>query len=272
MPEIPEIETVRRQLAQNIFGKKIIKIKGEREKTFNLPLDEVVDLLQDTVTTQVIRKGKVIVLQFNKPLSLYFHFMLDGFVKFLKPGEEWDKKYQLMLEFSTGERLYFCKMYLGYIHLEETTDLDQIEEIAELGPDLIVDQLSLEEFKEMLQSRRKMIKPLLMEQDFIAGIGNTYSNEGLFRAGIIPDKKASNLSNEEIERLYQELLQLLNEAIEEGGVGDTFFSSDDRLTGGFRDNLRVSYKEDEPCPICGQPISYQKIGGRNAFYCENCQS
>lgn len=271
MPEIPEIETIRRQLAQNIFGKKIVQVDLQREKTINVKKNELIDHLMNTTVTQVARRGKIIILQFNQPISLLFHFMLEGYLRFLLPDEEYEDKYQLMLEFNTGERLYFCKMYLGYIHLEITTDLESIPEIAELGPDPTDANFVLTQFQEMLKSRRKMIKPLLMEQDFLAGIGNTYSNEGLFLGGILPDRKASKLSPKEMEKLYHELRSVLERSTDLGGVGDVHFSSDDTLTGGFIPELKVSYREGEPCYVCGTPISYEKIGGRNAFFCTVCQ-
>ncbi len=271
MPEIPEIETVRRQLEATIVNKQIKLVEITREKTFNVPIEEVLHHLEKTTVTRILRRGKIIILQFNQPISLLFHFMLEGYLKYLNPTEEFEKNYQLMLEFTTGEKLYFCKMYLGYIHLEMTTDLDQITEIQELGPDPLDIDFTAAKFQQMLTRRRKMIKPLLMDQDFIAGIGNTYSNEGLFLAGILPDRKASELQTGEIQKLYSKLRQILRESINLGGVRDTAYSSSDQLTGGFTPELKVSYREGEPCYVCGTPISYAKIGGRNAFYCTVCQ-
>lgn len=271
MPEIPEIETIRRQLAQNIVGKKIVQADLQREKTFNVKKDELINHLMNSTVTKVIRRGKIIILQFNQPISLLFHFMLEGYLHFRRADEDYTDKYQLMLKFATREQLYFCKMYLGYIHLEKTTDLEAIPEITELGPDPTDANFTLAQFQDLLKSRRKMIKPLLMEQNFLAGIGNTYSNEGLFLGGILPARKASELVPKEIEKLYHELRNVLADSTEMGGIGDVPFSSNDTLTGGFIPKLKVSYREGEPCYICGTPISYEKIGGRNAFFCTVCQ-
>lgn len=271
MPEIPEIETVRRQLIHYTSGKRIIGIDVQREKTLNVPTGELVHELSDATITTVLRRGKILILRFNHPVSLVFHFMLEGYLKFLRPEETWDKDYQLLLRFATGERLYFCKMFLGYIHLEHTIDINTIPEVMELGADPLAPEFSYERFHEMLTSRKKMVKPLLMDQNFLAGIGNTYSNEGLFLGGILPGRKAGSLKAEETRKLYESLRDLLQRSIVKGGVGDIPVASDDTLTGGFTPELQVSYRENEPCFVCGTPISFEKIGGRNAFYCKVCQ-
>lgn len=271
MPEIPEIETIRRHLEQSILKKGIVDIELTREKTFNYPKEKIYQYLSHTQVTKVLRRGKIILLQFNRPLTLLFHFMLEGYLQFIQPQEIFNEKYQLMLKFITGEKLYFCKMYLGYINLETTLDIKQIPQIKELGPDPISRELTVQQFQKMLSERRKMIKPLLMDQDFLAGIGNTYSNEGLFKAGILPDKKANRLNPEETTKLYHELRSLLQRATQMGGVGDKPFSSTDQLTGGFIPQLKVSYRQGQPCYICGTPISHAKIGERNAFFCKRCQ-
>jgi len=275
MPEIPEMETLRQHLLANCINKKVIQIKTIREKTFNLPLGQINNLLENRTITNVLRKGKIIIIQFDNNSSLYFHLMLDGFLKFTQPNEKLNPdlqdKYQLRLNFASQEKLFFLKMYLGYIKIIQTLNQMDIPELAELGPDPIANHLSLQDFKTMLIKKRKMIKPLLMEQNFISGIGNTYSNEGLFLGQVLPNRKASELSEKEVEKLYYQLNILLKEAIKQGGTGQIPFSSTDKITGGYRQKLKVSYREGEPCFVCGNPITYQKIGGRNAFYCHFCQ-
>lgn len=271
MPEIPEIETIRRQLEAHLSGKLITQVEVLREKTFNVPTEEVIGTLLDSTVTTVLRRGKILILQFDRPVTLIFHFMLEGYLQFLYPDEKMEKGYQFMLKFSTGEHLYFCKMYLGYIHIEKTAEIASVPEIAELGPDPLSPDFTYEMFHSRTTGRKKMIKPLLMEQDFLAGIGNTYSNEGLFLAGILPDRKANRLQPGETERLYHSLRDVMGRSIALGGVNDVPFSSDDRRTGGFIPELKVSYREGEPCCLCGSPIAFEKINGRNAFFCRVCQ-
>lgn len=277
MPEIPEIETVRRLLHQHTTGKTVAEIAVEREKTLNVSSAELTNHLHHATVQDVLRRGKIIIMQFTSPehstspVWLLFHFMLDGYLKFLLPTEEMEKNYQLMLQFTTGERLYFCKMYLGYIHLETTPSLEQVPEIAELGPDPLAPEFSAANFFALLHKRRTMIKPLLMDQNFLAGIGNTYSNEGLFLAGILPKRKANSLSEAESSKLHHELRAVLQRSIELGGVNDMTFSTADRLTGGFIPELKVSYREGQPCYVCGTPIAFLKVNGRNAFFCPVCQ-
>lgn len=275
MPEIPEIETVRRLLHQHTTSKTIAEVTVEREKTLNVSSANLTNHLLGGTVTDVLRRGKIILMQIGRPdqppVSLLFHFMLDGYLKFLLPHEEMEKNFQLMLRFATGERLYFCKMYLGYIHLEVKPNLEQIPEIAELGPDPLAPEFTAADLFLLLHKRRTMIKPLLMDQNFLAGIGNTYSNEGLFLAGILPKRKANSLSEVDSSKLHHELRVVLQRSIDLGGVNDVTFSSDDRLTGGFTPELKVSYREGLPCYVCKTPIAFEKVNGRNAFFCPVCQ-
>lgn len=195
MPEIPEIETLRQHLLANCLNKKVIQLETIREKTFNLPLGQINNYLENRTITNVLRKDKIIIIQFDNNSSLYFHLMLDGFLKFTQPNEK-------------------------------------------LNPDL--------------QDKYQL-------------------NEGLFLGQVLPNRKASELSEKELEKLYYQLNILLKDAIKQGGTGQIPFSSTDQITGGYRQELKVSYREGEPCFVCGTPITYQKIGGRNAFYCHICQ-
>ncbi len=122
-----------------------------------------------------------------------------------------------------------------------------------------------------MSKRKGMIKPLLMDQKFIAGIGNVYSNEILFCSRILPDRKVSQISSVELTKLYHCLQSILRQATAWGGVYDIPFSSADTTTGNYTSHLQVAYRTGEPCTQCGHPIKTKQVGGRNAFYCPKCQ-
>jgi len=272
MPEIPEIETVRRHLEQHLLNKTIHGVEVFRDKTLNVPANDFVNTLTGQKVVAVRRRAKIIILSLSNNQSVLFHLMLEGYVRFVYPNEQAPERANVILLLETGERLAFCRMYLGYVHLAPTTALAAMPELEDIGPEPLAEEFTVEVFRELLESRKgSMIKPLLMEQSFIAGIGNVYSNEVLFCSRILPTRKVSTLSAEEAKRLYDCLRNLLAAAVQHGGVYEEKFASDDQLTGGYIPYLQVAYRTGEPCPQCGGSIVTAKVGGRNAFYCPVCQ-
>jgi len=116
-----------------------------------------------------------------------------------------------------------------------------------------------------------MIKPLLMDQKLIAGIGNVYSNEALFCSRILPTRKVKDMNDAELSAVYHCLRRLLSQAVQLGGVYNIPYSQADQLTGGYLAQLKVAYRTGKPCFECSAPIQTQRVGGRNAFYCSKCQ-
>lgn len=271
MPEIPEIETLRKHLARSVEGKKIAEVEVSRPKTLNTSPELFQQALIAQEICQVQRRAKILVLSLTNTFSFIVHFMLEGFVRFYYKNEIIAKRPSILLGFDNGERLAFFKMNLGYIHLVPTADLAQTPELAALGPEPLSPAFTYDIFNNLLQQHKGMIKPLLIDQKFIAGIGNVYSNEVLFCSQILPTRKSSTLSEEEKQSLYQCIRRILNDAINYGGVYEEKFSSDDTITGGYTPHLQVAYRTGEPCYVCGTPIQTKRVGGRNAFFCPVCQ-
>jgi len=271
MPEIPEIETIRKQLEAHVLGKTITHINVIRPKTLNIPPDEFVGHLVGQAIISAKRRAKIIVLEITNGFSLFFHFMLEGHVHLYYPDETVDGRPNLLITFDTSEKLAFYRMELGYVRLVPTLDLAERDEFKELGPEPLSPAFSIQQFHALLTSKKGMIKPLLMDQAVLAGIGNVYSNESLFCGRIMPNRKTPALSEDEITQLYHCIRDILNRSIAKGGVNDTQFSSDDVLTGGFTPDLQVAYRTGAPCYVCSHPIETKRIGGRNAFFCPVCQ-
>lgn len=271
MPEIPEIETIRQHLANTVIDKKISKTIVNREKTINLPSNEFKILTEQQIITAVQRRAKLLILSLSNGYSLVFHFMLEGYIKFYKPSETVPDKAHIIVIFETNEKLAFFKMNLGYLHLVPTPTLTDIKEIANLGPEPLSEDFTLAAFSAALTKHRGMLKPLLMDQSFIAGIGNVYSNEILFCAKLMPTAKVSQLTSKDIAHLFICIKNVLQTALANGGVLDESFASDDTLTGGHTPHLKVAYRTGQPCYLCGHPIQSKKVGGRNAFFCPVCQ-
>lgn len=271
MPEIPEIETYRRQMELSLQDKVIKAVTVNRPNALNVSSDTFKAAVINSRFYRVNRRAKILILQLTNEQSILVHYMLEGYaVLHGKTSDIGSPSIALHLE--SGETLAFYKMNLGYIHLKKTAELEKAQELVSLGPEPLDPEFSLTSFIELLSCRKGMIKPLLMEQKFIAGIGNVYSNEILFCSGILPTRKTSRINDDEKIRLYSCLRYILAEAIEYGGVYEHPYSSLDELSGGYTAHLKVAYRTGEPCYTCSRLIKTKRVGGRNAFYCEFCQT
>lgn len=271
MPEIPEIETVRVHLELKTKGKVIEKVTVSRAKALNVPVEEFTGSVTGRQLVDVRRRAKQIIISLSNLHSLVVHFMLEGYVRLFYSGEEVTGNPTIIFTLNSGDQLAFFKLNLGYLHLVPTVNLEAMPELAKLGPEPLSEDFTLENFLGLLAKRKGMIKPLLMDQEFIAGLGNVYSNETLFCSRIMPDRKTSHLNEVERSKLYHCIRDILSQATKLGGVYEEKFASDDKLTGGFEPYLQVAYRTGQPCYGCSHPIETKRVGGRNAFYCPVCQ-
>lgn len=272
MPEIPEIETVKRHLEQYVCDKTICAVAVQRPQTINVTPGQFSTSLLGQQIVKIQRRAKILIITFSNNTSILVHFMLEGYTQFFAVHEEVSDPASVIFTFANGERLAFFSMYLGYIHFVPTTQLTEMPELAKLGPEPLSPQFTVNMLRHILASRRGMIKPLLMDQKFIAGIGNVYSNEILFCSRILPTRKAAKLNALEIDRLFACLQKILKQAVAAGGVYDIKFTNDDTLTGGYTPHLKVAYRTGKSCYICGTKIKTKRVGGRNAFFCPVCQN
>ncbi len=295
MPEIPEMELYKDNLNQSIANKLIHKVIIYREKSINLPIDDFSRVLTNAQVTEIRRRGKYLIIVLDQGYLLA-HMMLDGKLFYLSPqnrkiydlsSEELDSqsfvdsgilkekipdlpgKPSVLVTLNDGSLLFFCQLTLGYLHYLDEQGLEQ--HLVKLGKEPLDPSFQIADFKQLLQGKRGMIKPWLMDQKNLSGVGNAYSNEALFKAGILPTRQISTLSDPEKEKLYYELQNVLRESIAKGGDMENPFSPDDQKTGGFNPFFAVYDRANEPCPVCGESIHQEEVGGRNAFYCVKCQ-
>ena len=271
MPEIPEVETFIKHMKSLCLHKTIAKVEILRPASVNLPAEVLKGKLINAQFMDVTRRAKFLIIHLNNQASLLIHFMIEGYPHFLRAGEELTKTAQVVLGFASGESLAFCRLQLGYLNWQPTWDLQQMPKLAGLGPEPLDPALTPEKLAAKLGSRKGMLKPLLKDQQFIAGIGGAYSDECCFSGGIRPDRGASSLTGEEVNNLHRGINQILREAIEYGGIFDQPFYAGDTFTGGYDARLKVAYREGQPCPNCGGLVATLKISGKKSYYCPECQ-
>lgn len=242
MPELPEVETIRRQLETKIVGKKL---SGKPIK-------------------RVRRAGKILLIDFADKSSLAFHLKLTGQLLLnAKPSQHTRK----VFNFDDGTKLIFNNMrkFGWWKKVKSSKDIE-----AKLGPDALA--LNLKTFLSLIKKRPKSkIKPLLMDQKFIAGIGNIYADEILFASKIQPTRLAYTLTEQEIKVLLQSVKRILKAAIKSGGSSVKDYVDIEGKTGKYKKCHKVYRKAGQKCPRCGAIIKRLKLGGRSAHFCSKCQ-
>ena len=271
LPEIPEIETVCHHLRSSVLATPITGITLNRSKNLNIEPDDFIRLVTGQTIIAVGRRAKIILLTLSNQYTITIHFMLEGYAQLLEDHEPRLQQASTIFYLASGKALTLFKINLGYIHLFPTVDWQDIEDVNQLGPEPLSAEFTLSYFLKLFKSRKGMIKPLLMDQKLIAGIGNVYSNEALFCSRILPTRKVKDMNDAELSTVYHCLRRLLSQAVQLGGVYDIPYSQADQLTGGYLAQLKVAYRTGKPCFECSAPIQTQRVGGRNAFYCSKCQ-
>ncbi|OGX22294.1 MAG: DNA-formamidopyrimidine glycosylase, partial [Omnitrophica WOR_2 bacterium RBG_13_44_8] len=212
----------------------------------------------------ILRKAKVLILELSNGKSLVMHLKMTG--QLVYPGD--GKKSRVSFKLSDGKTLDFNDQRL-FAELRLLDDWHSLKFIQGLGPEPFA--LSVEEFKKMLRSKKTKIKPLLMDQGFISGIGNLYAAEALFRAKIHPGRPAASLSDKEKENLFREIKDTLSEAIKYKGSSVDQYVQLSGEPGGYARHHKVYDREGKPCLVCKAPIKRISLGGRGTYFCPKCQ-
>jgi len=265
MPELPEVETIKRELEKIVSGKKIVEVIINNPKVIKEPDKEAfIKGIKNATIKNILRKGKLLILELSSGKSLCFHLKLTG--QLIYPGNA--KLSRVSFKLSDGNFLDFRdQRLLGELRLLD--DWQSLKFIQELGPEPF--DLKIDKFKEMLADKRTKIKPLLMEQAFISGVGNLYAAEALFRARIHPERQAASLSEKEKELLFKEINAVLNEAIKYKGSSVDQYVQLSGKSGEYAKYHMVYGREGKPCLVCKTPIKRITLGGRGTYFCPECQ-
>ncbi|MDR6549680.1 DNA-formamidopyrimidine glycosylase family protein [Paenibacillus qinlingensis] len=266
MPELPEMETYRQQLSRLILGVPITGAEVTRSKSLNIDPDEFIRKLTGNRISRIERRAKHLLFHLATGDVLVLHLMLGGWIFYGTQEEKPDRTVQVEIHF--GEHhLSFIGLRLGYLHYHTSTEVEKI--LQKLGPEPL--GLDLIQFRRVLRSKKGNLKVSLVDQSFLSGIGNCYSDEICFEARILPLRKVPSLSENEQMMLYQAMQALLREAIQFGGYMEEPLFVGDRLTGQYNPRCRVYDRGNEPCPRCGHPVVHTEVSSRKCFYCAHCQ-
>ncbi|KIL40163.1 formamidopyrimidine-DNA glycosylase [Gordoniibacillus kamchatkensis] len=270
MPELPEMEHYREALIPLVAGKTITAADVERERTINVPVGVFTQSVVGQQIVTVKRRAKHLLFPLANGYTLHLHLMLDGSMFYGTPEQKQNRTAQVTLAFQDGRMLYFHGLRLGYLHLQ--TEVELAEVLDTLAPDPFDPQLTPGLFADRLRGKRATLKAALTDQDaVVSGIGNCYSDEICFAAGLLPTRRTTGLNDEEANRLYGAMRSVLRAATDGGGYMEMPLYAGDTLTGAFNERCAVYDRGGEPCVRCGSPIVFATVNSRKCFYCTTCQ-
>lgn len=269
MPELPEVETLAFALNQTLVRDQISAVEIREESLLEAPAEWFKTALPGRGIFQVRRRGKFISMDLSGGLALWFHLGMTGQL-LLDPPEFLKAHIHLVLSLKSGKKLSFRdSRRFGRIALTPWRGRVSPEGVERLGPE--PNQFLKEEFVSFFKQRKGRIKNLLMNQSLIAGLGNIYADEALYRAGIRPLKRASGISCERLARLHGAIGEVLTEAVQWGGSSTRDYLHLDGAPGRFQAFHRVYGRAGERCQMCGSAIRRVKLSGRSSFFCPRCQ-
>jgi formamidopyrimidine-DNA glycosylase len=278
MPELPEVEVVRRDLEREVVGKKVKAVDVDAMRTVRRHHNrkQFAGRLVDHKITSVERRGKYLLLQLDGDDVLVVHLGMSGQLLRAKSSREAMAKHtHVVITFTQGGQLRFVDpRTFGELFVAPYDGIEQeVDELAHLGIDPLETAMSWDYFGELVAQRHAKLKPALMDQKFIAGIGNIYSDEILFTAGLRWDRMSDSLSPEEVRRLYRSVVETLQDAVKYRGssLADEQYVDLFGNKGEYQLHHKVYAREGDPCRRCRQPIVREKAGGRSTFFCAACQ-
>ncbi len=287
MPELPEVETIRRGLSRLVLDKPITKVVFDTPKSFPNSSAEVRRFLVGASVTTIERRAKVLILELSSGYSLITHLKMTG--QLVYDGESIhfggghpstslvdklpDKTTRVILSFNDGSKLYFNdQRKFGWMKLWPTAAIKEQDFFKNLGPEPLADNFTWQMLRDSLSRRaRSAIKPAIMDQHIIAGIGNIYADESLWSAKINPATPVGALKVRDYRNLHRSIREVLNLSLRKGGSTDRNYVDAEGRRGSYLEFASVFRRESQPCPRCRKAIVKTRLAGRGTHYCPHCQ-
>ncbi len=287
MPELPEVETVKRGLQKLIVGRKITAVKSDNPKSFPNASADVDNFLVNASIIDVRRRAKVLLIDLSTNYTLVTHLKMTGQMVFVGNDERFaaghpndslvnklpDKSTRVTFDFTDGTHLYFNdQRKFGWVRLIPTLEVPNIDFMKRVGPEPLEADFTAEQFIDRFKKRPgTSIKAAILDQSVIAGVGNIYADESLWGAKIHPARKVSSITDDEFAELYKEVRYVMNLSIEKGGSTNRNYVNAEGKKGSYMDFARVFRREGLECPRCGAEIIKIRVAGRGTHVCPNCQ-
>lgn len=286
MPELPEVETIRRGLSTLIIGRQVKCVDHDTPKGFPSVPADVRAFLIGAKITDVRRRAKVLLIDLSTEYTLVIHLKMTGQLVYRGEqvfgaghpnesliGELPDRSTRVTVEFTDGSHLYFNdQRKFGWMRLMPTMEVPNIDFMKKVGPEPLEADFTVQEFAARFKRRAKTsIKAALLDQSVVAGVGNIYADESLWGARVHPKRLVGTITKDEYQLLFTELRTVMNIAIDKGGSTDKNYVSADGKRGSYLDFARAFRREGQPCPRCSTEIIKFKAAGRGTHICPVCQ-
>ena len=287
MPELPEVETVRRGLNKLIIDRKIKTVNHDNFKSFPNNLNDVNLFLVGSIIICVRRRAKVLMIDLSTNYTLVIHLKMTGQIVFVDSVSRFgaghpsdslvdklpDKSTRVIFEFTDGSHLYFNdQRKFGWVKLIPTLEVSNIDFMKKVGPEPLESDFTVEEFTGRFKRRpRTTIKAALLDQTVVAGVGNIYADESLWGAKIHPNRLVNTITKSEFKKLYTEVRAVMNLSIEKGGSTNRNYVNAEGKKGSYMDFAKVFRREGLDCPRCETKIIKIRVAGRGTHICPKCQ-
>lgn len=273
MPELPEVETVKRGLEKTILGKQISGCSVYRsDLRIPVPHDVAENLMEGEIKS-ILRRSKYLLIDYGKDSFLVMHLGMSGKILNSDVGRYNKAKHDhFCIDFSDNSKMIFNDpRRFGLVTIINKEEIESHKLFASLGPEPLTDEVDGKYLKLIFKDRKIAIKQALMDSRNLVGVGNIYACEALFRSGINPKKAAGDISEKRLEELSLDIKAVLLEAIKSGGSTLRDYVRSDGSSGYFQHNFRVYGRENQPCVICSTDIKRIVHQGRSTYYCPACQ-
>lgn len=273
MPELPEVETVKRTLNALITGKQIQNVTVRLPRIIQRPDDiqAFAHMLAGHTVHNVERRGKFLRFVLDG-LVMVSHLRMEGRYGLYQGNELLDKHTHVIFHFTDGTELRYTDVrQFGTMHLFQPGEDLLLAPLKKLGEEPLAASFTPERFKEIVAGKSTKIKPLLLNQEYVVGIGNIYVDEALHRAGLHPETGAKMLTDSQLDKLHHAIVATLSEAVNAGGSSVKSYVNGQGESGSYQHQLLIYGRKDQPCTTCGTLIEKSVVGGRGTHYCPSCQ-
>jgi len=269
MPELPEVETFVRALRRPLVGRTIVDVQNDWPRHVVLPPpDELRERIAGRRIEAIDRRGKYLVFSLSDDETLIIHLKMSGHLSVVPADAPSDAYAHTVFALDDGRELRFRDpRKFGRVYLVR----DPAQVVGPLGPEPLAEDFTVEQLAARLAGRRRVLKPLLLDQTFIAGIGNIYADEALFDAGLRPTRRSDTLTADEVAALHRAIRKVLALGIEREGASISTYVKPDGEKGAMQNAVAVFRRTGFPCYTCGEPITRIVLGGRSTHFCPNCQ-
>jgi formamidopyrimidine-DNA glycosylase len=271
MPELPEVETIVRDLAPRLTGRMIVGVQVWDPLLVRFPQGEDFNRrLTGRIIRSVTRRGKYILATLSGGLTLLVHLRMTG--RLLTKLPQGERRQRAAFDLDDGSRLWYCDLRrFGDMWAFWPGEEDQLGGFVDLGPEPLAADFNADWLRDRFTKRKAPVKSLLLDQSLVAGLGNIYVDESLFEAGIHPGRTGASLSSKECRALAAAVKDVIARAIQ--GRGTTFrdYRSGLGTAGEYQHQLQVYGRAGQPCPGCGELLLKRRIGGRTTVFCPHCQ-